>query len=495
MRTYGHRLAWTSRQAYIAAFALAAGIRADGEDAVIAGYRTRQEDLVQRSNALLAQADTDGRELTTDERNQIRDNTSEVERLEGEITLRQQVAAQDTRLREPQPRRTPANGAEPLNEEAEPHQRPQSRGEPHVQTTQISTAATRAAARGNGGFNTFGHFAQAVRGAAAQPGNMDGRLRAALSTYGSEGVGADGGFAVPPDYLRDIMALVTGEDTIFGRTDNGPTTSNTVNVVVDETTAWGTSGVQVYSRAEAAAMSQSKPVLKEVSVRLNEIYAFVPVTDELLDDAPMLGRLLTTKAGEAIDFKLTDYILNGTGAGQPLGILKAPCLVTVGAEGSQTADTIHAKNIAKMWARMPARARAGAVWLCNQDAEEQLMQLGFQVGSASGTMTGGMPLFVPPGGLSALPYATLLGKPVITTEACSALGDVGDIVFANLKGYFMPFKAGGVKSDVSMHLYFDQGVTSFRWTFRVGGQPWLSAAIARKNGSNTLSHFVALAAR
>jgi len=46
-----------------------------------------------------------------------------------------------------------------------------------------------------------------------------------------------------------------------------------------------------------------------------------------------------------------------------------------------------------------------------------------------------------------------------------------------------------------MHLYFDQGVTSFRWTLRLGGQPWLSAPIARKNGSNTLSPFVALATR
>ncbi len=48
---------------------------------------------------------------------------------------------------------------------------------------------------------------------------------------------------------------------------------------------------------------------------------------------------------------------------------------------------------------------------------------------------------------------------------------------------------------MSMHLWFDQGATAFRWTFRIGGQPWLSAPISRKNGSNTLSHFVALQTR
>jgi len=36
-----------------------------------------------------------------------------------------------------------------------------------------------------------------------------------------------------------------------------------------------------------------------------------------------------------------------------------------------------------MWARMPARARAGAVWLANQDVEPMLMELGFQVGGAA----------------------------------------------------------------------------------------------------------------
>ncbi len=114
--------------------------------------------------------------------------------------------------------------AEPLDEG---EQRPQARGEPqrdtHLQTTQISTAATRAAARGNGGFNTLGHFAQAVRAGISNPANMDGRLRAALSTYGNEGTGADGGFAVPADFRTEIMRLVQSEDSLFSRCDATPT--------------------------------------------------------------------------------------------------------------------------------------------------------------------------------------------------------------------------------------------------------------------------------
>jgi HK97 family phage major capsid protein len=498
MRTHSHHVAFTARLALIAAAVASVGIRADVEDPIVTGYRTRQEDLIQRSNALLAQADTAGRELTNEERTSIRDNTAEVERLEGEIELRTRVAAQDLRMREPQARLTPPNGSEPLGDDAAAAARTQARApgaEPHVQTTQISTAATRAAARGNGGFNTLGHFAQAVRAGIQQPGNMDGRLRAALSTYGNESTGADGGFAVPPDFKTEIMRLVTAEEGLFNRCDTMPTSSNKVEVVTDETSAYSTSGVRVYTRAEAAVMTQSKPSLKEVDCKLHETYAFVPMTDALLEDAPMMSSYLTTKAGEAFQFKLNDYIVNGTGVGQMLGIKNSGALVTVSAEGSQTADTLHGDNVIKMWARMPGAVRGRSVWLINQDLEPQLMKLGVVVGTAAGTATGGMPVYMPPGGLSASPFGTLLGRPVILTEACAGIGDLGDIFLAYMGGYFAPFKSGGVKSDVSMHLYFDQGVTAFRWTLRVGGQPWLSAPIARKNGSNTLSHFVTLAAR
>lgn len=490
---------WALRQAALIAFAASFGIRADARDPVVAQYRARQEDLINDSQVIIDKADAEKRELSTEEKRQIADNAAEVDRLESEVELRTRVSAQQARLTEPQDRQTPANaGDRPqaddgAGDDAPEPARPAARQ--HLQTQGLTQPAQRLAARGNGGFRSLFDFSMAVKNA-AQGRGLDQRLaNASLSTYGTEGIGTDGGFAVPPDYRNEIMALVTGEESLLSRCDASPTASNSVTVPTDETTAWGTSGVRVYSRAEAAAMSQSKPSLRDVSVRLNEIYALVPLTDELIEDAPLLSRLIATKAAEAMNFKVTDYIINGTGAGQPLGILNSPALVTVSKESSQTAATVHAKNVAKMWARMPAAARARAVWICNQDVESALMELGFQVGSPTGTMTGGMPLFVPPGGLSASPYSTLLGKPIITTEACAALGTVGDIILAYLPGYFLPYKAGGIKGDMSMHLWFDQATTAFRWTFRFGGQPWLSAPIARKNGSNTLSHFVALETR
>jgi len=485
---------WALRQAALAAFAAAFGVRADGEDPTIAVHIARQEELVADSEAIIARAKAESRPLSAEDSKAIAFNSGEVERLQGEIDTLRTVAAQRARLVEPQPRALPGNSGDPRSDpDADPAQRPQARGTV-VQTTHLPQPRG-GYSRDNGGFRDISEFSHSVR-RAAQGAGLDQRLQNALSTYSSEGVGADGGFAVPPEFRRDIQVLVMGEESLFARCDNNPTDSNVVTVPTDETTAWGTSGVRAYWGAEAGTMTQSKLALKEHTTRLHKLHALVPMTEELMEDAPLAAALITKKAGEQMQFKLTDAIINGTGVGQPLGFMNAPCLVTVSKESSQVADTIHAKNIAKMWARMPGAVRSKAVWLVNQDVEPQMMELGFQVGPAdSGTKTGGSLVYVPPGGLSGSPFGTILGRPVITTEACAAIGDLGDIVFAFLGGYFAPFKQGGIKNSVSMHLWFDQDTTAFKWTLRVGGQPWLQAAVSRKNGSNTLSHFVTLEAR
>lgn len=88
-----------------------------------------------------------------------------------------------------------------------------------------------------------------------------------------------------------------------------------------------------------------------------------------------------------------------------------------------------------------------------------------------------------------------MGRPVEFTEHNEALGTVGDLVLADLKGYFSATKASGISFASSIHLYFDLGMQAFRWTFRMGGQPYLSKPVSPARGSATKSHFVALGAR
>lgn len=442
--------------------------------------KARQQELIDAYKAIENGALSVDRDLSEDETKEIDKLIIEANALDVRIKRMETMAKLENGLSQSQGRRAEPGGGAPM----------QARD-----GARVTAGEPRIAKDPKWGFQNLGEFALRIKD---NPANPDIRA-ASLSTYGNEGVGSDGGIAVPPEFKAAIQALVMGEDGLLSRCDAVPTNSNMVIVPTDEDTAWGTSGgVRVYRRSEAAAMTQSKPALKDVTVRVEEMYALVPVTDQLLEDAPMLSRFLAAKAGEKMTFKINDEIVNGTGSqGQMLGVLTSPCLVTVSKESGQAADTLVSANVLKMYARMPDMVRRRAVWLINQDIEPQLLSINLEFRSGAGAgIAAGVSGLVPEGGLRYDPTnGTLMGRPIIATEACQTIGDKGDIILAYLPGYFAPYKAGGVKEAMSMHLWFDQGVTAYRWSFRVGGQPWLSAPIGRAKGSNTLSHFVTLEAR
>jgi HK97 family phage major capsid protein len=133
-------------------------------------------------------------------------------------------------------------------------------------------------------------------------------------------------------------------------------------------------GVQGYWINEADQITKSKPKFRQVRVEPQELAVLVYLTDKLLQNssAAALDRYVTTAAGDEINFLVGDSLVNGTGAGQPLGVMNAPCLITVNKETSQAAATFQQENVSKMWARMHPRWRQSAVWLMNVDCEPQL---------------------------------------------------------------------------------------------------------------------------
>ena len=202
-------------------------------------------------------------------------------------------------------------------------------------------------------------------------------------------------------------------------------------------------------------------------------------TDELLNDASALEAFIRSAFAAEFGFLLDDAIIRGTGGAQPLGILNAGCLVSVAKQAGQKASTIMWENVVDMYARMFPQSRTNAVWLINQQAEAQLMTMAMSVG------TGGVPVYMPAGGASAAPYATLFGRPVIAIEQCSALGDVGDIIFADLNGYILAEK-GGIDSAMSIHVRFDYDESVFRFVMRVDGQPERATALTPYKGAELL---------
>ena len=323
-------------------------------------------------------------------------------------------------------------------------------------------------------------------------GRPDERLligAAAPTTFSNESSGGDGGFAVPPEYSREIWNLSLMEDSLIPMTDNTPINGNSMVFPQDETTPWGTDGVRAYWAAEASAATQTKVKMGVASLRLNKLMALMPITDELTEDAAALGAYLLDKGATSIRWKANEAIFQGTGAGQPQGLMNSAAMVEVAKESGQAASTLDPKNLAKMIARLPPGSYGKSVWVIGPDSLPALFTLSL----------GNYPIYLPQGGgvpaLQGSPYGSLLGRPVMVSQHAEAFSSAGDVQLHDLSYYRTITKAGGIETATSMHLFFDAGATAFRVTFRMDGAPKLKAAISQAKGANTLSPFVRLGAR
>jgi HK97 family phage major capsid protein len=420
-----------------------------------------------RGEAIVAAAEADNRDLTDEERAEHGGIVTRLRTLNADIATEEEMRENARLVAQNQPVSSV----------------------PAMRGSQITSGHDRAQDDPRGGFRNMAEFARAVR-AAYNPagGAVDDRLRylgAPTGYFQEEGGTNAEGFLVPIEYRQTIWQIAWADD-LLSRLTFEPTSAAAVGLIADETTPWGTTGVTAKWRAEGSQMTPQTFKQEPRYTRLHELYAFLLATDELLADAPLMQDRMTTKAGQAIAWKAADAILFGTGAGQPLGVMNAPALITQNKETGQAATTVVAENVLKMASRLLMQDGASAFWIANSDVLPQLP-----------TMTIGVqPVWLSPSGLAGAPNGgMLLGKPLVFSEHPQTLGTAGDLILFNPAGYHAIRRSDAPEFASSIHLYFDYAIQAFRWTFRLGGQPYLSAAVSPARGTTTKSHFVALQTR
>lgn len=342
-------------------------------------------------------------------------------------------------------------------------------------------------------FNSLGEQLMAIINAGKPNGHVDARLYNAATGL-NETVPSDGGFLIQQDFAIKLFEDLFQNGLISGQCEKIPISANSNGTVVngfDETSRASSTagGIIVYHADEADEKTASKPKFRRVELNLKKLIGLCYLTDELMMDAPAMETRVSSAFRSAFDFQVQDDLINGTGAGMALGILNAGCLVTVSAEGGQVADTIMTENIVNMYARRFASQTGNYAWYYNQDIEPQLFTMSLSVG------TGGIPVYMPPGGLSGKPYGQIMGLPAYAIEQCPTLGDLGDIILANFKDGYIMAEKGGLKQDMSIHVRFVYDESVLRFVLRMDGQPWRAAALTPYKGSNTQSHFIVLEAR
>jgi HK97 family phage major capsid protein len=363
---------------------------------------------------------------------------------------------------------------------------------PHDAVTREKTIPKQKEVRDKDRFGSFGEQMAAVMNAARPGGKVDPRLFNATGL--GETIPSEGGFQVQTDFSSELLQDVFTTGVLASRCRRMQISANSNSMKingVDETSRASTryGGIVGYWKDEAALKVASTPKFRQIELNLKKLIGLCYATDELLDDTSALDSFIRGAFAGEFGFLIDDAIINGTGAGQPLGILNAGCLVTQDAEVGQDADTITTENIVKMYSRRFASQSGNYVWFYNQNIEPQLFTMSLSVG------TGGGPVYMPPGGLSDAPYGRLMGLPAIAIEQAATLGDAGDIILANFKDGYILAEKGGIKADMSIHVQFLYDESVFRFVLRLDGQPVRASELTPYKGTPTQSHFIVLEAR
>jgi len=337
----------------------------------------------------------------------------------------------------------------------------------------------------NGKFASFGEFLTAIHPSIMRHSGMDARLKVL-----GEGQGDQGGFTVPEQFVANLLALALEQAVIRPRAFVMPMAGLTVRVptIRDTTHAENVfGGVQAYWTPERGTKTASEPTFGQMVLTAFKLVGYTTTSNELLADSAIgLEALLTRLFGEAMAYFEDEAFINGSGAGEPTGILNAAALVSVAKETGQAATTIVAENLDKMYSRMLPSSVSRAVWLAHPDTFPQLAALSRSVG------TGGSAVWVM--NMAGGPPSTIYGRPLVFTEKCQTVGTVGDIFFTDLS-YYVIGDRQGLTMDASPHVRFVNDETVYRFVARLDGKPWLESALTPRYGSNTLSPFVALASR
>jgi HK97 family phage major capsid protein len=348
----------------------------------------------------------------------------------------------------------------------------------------------------------FGDFDE--RGVFQAAGGSDGAM--------NEAIPSEGGFLVGADTSEKIYqrTYLTGE--ITRRCQRQPISANSnrmkLRIVDEDSRADGSrmGGVLAFWANEADTFMYTRPKFREIELFLNKLTALVFATDELLADAAALEAWIMNNMPTELAFRVEDALIQGSGVGQPAGILNSQALITC--NGGTTNAAISAADVLTMWSRfwhpglsnhiasiatenLTAGAPGGipaTAWFVDQTVLPYLFQLQMGTGTGAGVIL----LYHPPGSNPLYgSYGELLGLPVIPTEHNNNYGTAGDIVLADMSQMLLADK-GAPQVAASMHVRFVQSEMAFRFVYRVDGQTTWKKPLTPKSGGPTLSPFVVL---
>lgn len=347
-------------------------------------------------------------------------------------------------------------------------------------------------------FKTWGNFLVAVWQRQALQGPPDNRLQRIKDDDStvikgdrkdlSATTGASGGFLIPDEFHEELMAAMVEASDIRQRATRIPMRRQIIKIPVLNQT--GTTagqphffgGMQFYWAAAATEKTSTDASFRQIQLEAHKLIGLTRAADELVDDSAIsLAAFLSGPLGFAGGVAwMEEYAFyNGTGSGQPLGIINAPCTIS---EPRVTANTVDFDDFSDMLSKfLPS---SNGLWTINQGLMSQVIQLNGPSGNPAYVWSANARDGIP---------NQILGYPVKWSEKVPVRGSAGDVSLADWSYYLIGDRqAQTIESTKYDRWAYDE--TSWRIVHRVDGQPWLSAALTLQDGTTQISPFVILSA-
>lgn len=189
-----------------------------------------------------------------------------------------------------------------------------------------------------------------------------------VSNVLSEGVDANGGYLVPEEYDHRLIDILDEENVMRKLGTRIPTSGeHKINIAATKpAAAW---------IEEGGALTFGDATFDQIILDAHKLHVAIKVTEELLyDNAFNLESYIMQQFGKALANAEEDAFINGTGTGQPLGILAATGGADVGVT-AKSATAITADELIDLIYSLKRPYRKSAAFLLNDQTLAAIRKL------------------------------------------------------------------------------------------------------------------------
>jgi HK97 family phage major capsid protein len=301
----------------------------------------------------------------------------------------------------------------------------------------------------------------------------------------SERVPAEGGFLIP-EYLRSQVLAYMTTAIIRPKAMVLPMASLKLGIpnLDNPSQASGTQalgGLTFAWTEEGAAITPSAPEFGRTTLEARKAAALLQdVPSELVEDAAgAFGDFLARVISLGYAWFEDDGFINGTGTGEPQGLLNAPCAIQVDRAGS---DAVAAADIVSMYKSLHSESKRGdtACWLVSDEAFSAILDITAQVGTAPASAIAGTSMWL--NWSESGKCWMLLGQPLYPTDHLPEVGTTGDVVLADLAHYVIGDRMEMTVERSQQGAGFGSDTSSFRVRARLDGRYWIQSSTTTEAG-------------